>query len=323
MSKRIAIEIGGTKLQAALGDASGAIETVRRTPAEPEKGHGSILENIRKLVEPLLSPAVDRIGVGFGGPVDASAGRTVKSHQVPGWDNFPLADWATQRFGRPCALENDTNCGGLAEALAGAGRGGRCVFYSNIGSGIGGAIVIDGKLHNGRYGAGEVGHAYVWDPHAQQYDIVEHLCSGWALGRRAKQLARAGELPRLLELAGGNPENLNAYIVGAALAMECGQAGMDEPSIQQAGMDEAALDEAGRLMDELTATYAVALANVIALINPDRIVIGGGVSLIGRPLFGRLERELRRICFAPYRDNWQLLPAALGENVVLAGALML
>ena len=323
MRKRIAIEVGGSKIQAALGDSAGNVLAVRRVAADPQRGQAGILHQIREVAGPLLGGEVEKAVFGFGGPVDARTGKVVKSHQVEGWEGFALADWGRKMFGCPCELENDTNCAGLAEARLGAGQGGRCVFYSNVGSGIGGAIVIDGKLHNGRYGAGEVGHTYVWNPAAGRYDTTENLCSGWALDRRARRLAANGQTPRLLALAGGRAEAVDARLVGKVLAQEDKMAGLDEPSIRAAGIDEGAMDEAGELLDDLTGHYAVALANVIALLNPDRLIVGGGVSLIGQPFFGRLSRRLREICFEPYRDNWQLSPAGLGEDVVLVGALLL
>lgn len=303
MAKRIAIEIGGTKFQAALGTSDGAILTVRRCLADAAGGCAANTRQIRELVEPLLAEPVEQICIGFGGPVDRETGRAVMSHHVGGWDDFPLRDWAEQTFGRPCLIENDSNCGGLAEAVLGAGRGAHCVFYTNIGSGIGGAIVIDGKLHNGHNGAAEIGHTLLWDRDSQQYVLAENLCSGWSLERRARRLAAAGQLPNLLHLAGSAAEQIDGRLIGEALAAGEGAA--------------------ERLVDELAANFAVALANMVAMINPGRIVIGGGVSLMGKPLLDRLERHLRSICFAPYRDNWRLVAAELGENVVLAGALLL
>ncbi len=325
MAKRIAVEIGGTKLQAALGNDTGRIETIRRASVDPQRGSQAILEQIAELVRPLLSDAVERVGIGFGGPVDREGGRIVRSFHVAGWDGFALAGWAEEALGRPAVIENDTNCGGLAEATVGAGQGGRCVLYSNIGSGIGGALVVDGRLHNGRFGAMEIGHTKLWDRQQNRYVIVEELCSGWALDRRARALAQAGQLPGLLRLADGDATAVNARLVGQAVQGELRNGNLSDEALERLGreMDQESIDEAGQLLDELTGHYAVAVANAVALLNPDRIVIGGGVSLIGQPLFRRLEARLREVCFAPYRDNWQLQPAQLGEDVVLVGTLLL
>ena len=95
--------------------------------------------------------------------MDSAAGRVVRSFHVPGWDGFPLARWAEQAFNAPCRIENDTNCGALAEARLGAGAGAEVVFYTNVGTGIGGGLVIAGRLYTRPVGCCEVGHTRLWD----------------------------------------------------------------------------------------------------------------------------------------------------------------
>ncbi len=304
MAVRLAIEIGGTKLQAALGEPSGKLLALDRC-AVPD---GADAETIRGLLVELAARLtggrrIERIGIGFGGPVDVEAGTIVRSFHVSGWDGFALRDWAERELGAPCVVENDTNCGALAEARLGAGAGGRVVFYTNIGSGIGGGIVIDGQLYSRPRGAAEVGHTRLWDRSSGQYVIVEHLCSGWSIGRIARQRAARGEMPRALALAGGSVEAVTAEHVGRAAAE---------------GEESAAA-----LVGEAAADFAVALCNVIALINPDRIVVGGGVSLMGDVFFRPLRRAMAKSVFAPYAGNFRIVPAALGESVVLVGALLL
>ena len=302
MSLRLALEIGGTKFQAALGEAGGRIIRADRCGVRGDLDEQvSILEALARKV--LAGEAVERVGIGFGGPVNLATGRVVLSHHVAGWGDFPLVEWAQRNFGVPCAIENDTNAGALAEATLGAGRGGRVVVYSNIGSGIGGGLVIDGRLHNGRLGAFEIGHTKLWDKESGQYVIVEHLCSGWSINRIARQRAAAGAMPRVLALAGGEVAAISAEQVGRAAS-----AG-DEP--------------ARELVREVAENYAIALCNVITLVNPDRVVIGGGVSLMGDVFFQPLRAAVARQVFDLYRDNYQILPAGLGENVVLVGALLL
>ncbi|KKL62543.1 hypothetical protein LCGC14_2184160, partial [marine sediment metagenome] len=229
--------------------------------------------------------------------------KVVLSHHVSGWDGFALREWAEDRFGAPCRIENDTNCGALAEARVGAGAGASVVFYTNIGSGIGGGIVIDGELYRRPFGAAEIGHFKLWDQAAGDYCIVEHLCSGWSINRMACEQARAGRLALAVELAGGNVEDLTAEHVGLAAAEE----------------DEDALD----FVRTVAGDFAIALCNVIALLNPDRIIIGGGVSLMGDVLFGPLRAAVAERAFKPYAGNYEIVPAGLGENVVLVGALLI
>src|SRR5207302_1184127 len=120
------------------------------------------------------------IGIGFGGPVDDAARTVIKSHQIQGWDNFPLADWMGAVLGWPAVLGNDADVAGLAEALFGAGKGLSPVFYVTIGSGIGGGLIIDGEIYRGTgKGAAEIGHLQVWDD--GEWVILEDAASGWSI----------------------------------------------------------------------------------------------------------------------------------------------
>ncbi len=304
MADRLSIEIGGTKLQAALGTPDGEILRRRRCPVPAAAEARDILRLLARLGKPLAAGGeIERVGVGFGGPVDVESGRVVRSFHVPGWEGLPLRDWAREAFDAPCAIENDTNCGALAEARRGAGAGAGAVFYTNIGSGIGGGLVIDGKLYTRPKGSCEIGHTKLWDARAGDYCIVEHLCSGWSINRLARGQAARGKLPRALALAGGKIDAVAAEHVGAAAA-------------------EGARPERD-LVETVAGHFAVALCNVITLLNPDRIVLGGGVSLMGEVFLAPLRRAVAERVFQPYADNYEIVPAALGEDVVLVGALLL
>jgi len=304
MPRRLALEIGGTKLQAAVGGADGRIARSRRCAVPPGSDAQAIRAKLVELVRQVTDGRnLERVGIGFGGPVDAESGASLRSFHVDGWDGFPLREWAEEQFSLPCVVENDTNCGALAEARLGAGAGARVVFYTNVGSGIGGGIVIDGRLYNQPRGAGEIGHTKLWDQDGREYVIVETLCSGWSIGRGARRLAGEGRLPRVLALAGGKAEAITAEHVGRAAAEG------DQPA--QALVTTAAED------------FAVALCNVIALLNPDRIVVGGGVSMMGPVFLQPLREAVARSAFEPYRGRWEIVPAGLGESVVLVGALLL
>ena len=303
MDLRLALEIGGTKFQAAVGTTNGKIIVSGRCRVPP----GDLDEQLAALTDLARRVAGGRrcqsVGIGFGGPVDLSTGRVVLSHHVAGWSDFPLTDWARETFGLPVAIENDTNAGALAEATCGAGRGCRTVFYTNVGSGIGGGLVIDGRIYNGRFGACEIGHTRLWDARAGEYRIVEQLCSGWAIDRMARERAAAGEMPRVLTLAGGDPAAVTAEHVGAAAGEGDGPA--------------------RELIAEAATNFGVAVANVVTLLNPDRVVVGGGVSLIGEPFFAPLRASAARYVIEIYRDNYRIVPAELGESVVLVGAMLI
>src|SRR5262249_16447770 len=131
-------------------------------------------------------------GIGFGGPVDDRTQRAVVSHQVEGWSDFPLTEWARDHLGVKAVLGNDADVAGLAEAHCGAGRGCNPAFYMNIGSGIGGALIVNSRIHRGTgLGAGEIGHLWIdhdmstdkLEPASQAWSILDHQASGWALQR--------------------------------------------------------------------------------------------------------------------------------------------
>jgi glucokinase len=314
----IGIEIGGTKLQAVLGTPDGRVVELERNAVESHVDGGGIRAMLPPLLDTLLAHAgvswhaVRAIGIGFGGPVAAQAGVVLRSFQVPGWDNFPLVDWAIQTWGRPTVIANDAAAAGLGEATLGAGRGARRVFYITIGSGIGGGWIVDGRIDDGQgIGMAELGHTYVPDPQTGQAVELESVCSGWAIGRRARAaataaIAAAAEGPRgtshLLRLA-PSPADIDARIVYAAAA---------------AG-DILAL----RILQETTTALGVALANVIALFHPHVIVIGGGVSLMGPLFWEGLRAEVAQRALGPYAPSVRIEQAALGEEVVPIGALCL
>jgi glucokinase len=303
---RIGVEIGGTKLQAALGDADGSVAVVERGRVSAGTAAQGILAWFETALPPLIAQAsaIEAIGIGFGGPVDSATGTVMVSHQVAGWDGFALRDWFAERFDVPVYVHNDSNAAGWAEFVLGAGRGTRHFCYINIGSGIGGALVIDGKLHNGQgFGASEIGHTYVPDPFGKGPIKLEDRCSGWSIERYLREGASIPAESALLQLADGDRAALTCAHLGKAAEMG----------------DETAI----RLLDRFSETMAVALANVLALVHPERIAVGGGVGLLGDVLLAPLRRHLDRLAFGPYRDRYNVVPCELGENVVLSGALLL
>jgi len=305
----LALEIGGTKLQAALGTPAGDILQMRRGPA-PQGGAPAILDWFAGKIPTLLQAAgkpVRAIGIGFGGPVDSAAGRVLVSHQVEGWKDLQLAQWFHDRFGIPTRLFNDSNAAGWAEYRLGAGRGTRHFLYSNIGSGIGGAIVIDGRLHDGQgFGAGEVGHTWVvnWEnPESCDMIKLENICSGWAIERRIRAWKHIEPNSPLYKLANGDPATLTCAILGDAAR----------------NGDPRALDE----IDRVARSVATSLANAVTLFHPEKIALGGGVSLLGDVLLDPIRRYADQFAFGPFQGRFQIVPCQLGESVVLAGALLL
>ena len=157
----LGIEIGGTKLQLGVGSGDGGeFAAFARHDIDISRGAPGILEQIEKSATALSQKhKLERIGIGFGGPVDSERGIVTKSHQVEGWDKFPLARWCQEALGIPTVLGNDCDVASLAEARYGAGKGAGSVFYITVGTGVGGGLVIGGKLHGaGRPAVAEIGH---------------------------------------------------------------------------------------------------------------------------------------------------------------------
>lgn len=304
----IGIEIGGTKLQLGMGPGTGTLASLWRGTVNLDRGGDGIREQILNAVPELLAQAqVDRssirgIGVGFGGPVDDATRSVIKSHQVRGWDRFPLADWIGQALSLPAVLGNDADVAGLAEAHFGAGQGQNPVFYITIGSGIGGGLILQGDISRGTgRGAAEIGHLKLPNPHdgGESRDILEHLASGWAIGRYARE--RPGDLmPKLA----GSVDNITAVTVAEA-------ARHGDPAAIQ-------------VLDHALSALADAICATIVLVCPQVVVIGGGVSLMGDDLvFQPLRQKVAERVFAPFAGLTQIVPAALGESVVVQGALAL
>jgi glucokinase len=295
----LAIEIGGTKLQVCAGTADGGITERQRFAVEREAGGGGIRAQIAGAVPEVMSRWKPRaIGVGYGGPVDWKTGRIRCSHHVAGWNDFPLGDWLREQTGLPVFVENDANVAALGEALHGAGRGASPVFWVNSGSGVGGGLVVDGRLYHGAMpGEMEIGHVRL----ERDGTIVEDRCSGWAVDRAVR--AAVEKEPRSVLARFAAETQPDARSLAPAIAAGCPVA-------------DRVLTSA---MDEL----AFALSHVVQLLHPEVIVVGGGLSLIGEPLRDRLAAVLPRWVMAAFAPGPRIALAALKEDAVPVGALAL
>ena len=334
----LGIEIGGTKLQLGVGTGDGPpLVALERRDVDRAAGAARIREQILDAGRKLLSQyPVQRIGYGFGGPVNSATGRVITSHQVAGWTDFPIVDWTQDALGLPVRLGNDCDVAALAEASYGAGRGAGTVFYITVGTGIGGGLVIDRQMQGaGRLAIAEIGHMrpglLADDPHL----TVESLAAGpgieaaaWALltGQPRHPLIDAGafrledttvawsrdsraeqaddDTADLLSRCLGNVEQLTGQMIAQAAA------------------------HGNRLalaaLHQMHVTLGWAIAQMITLLSPHVVVIGGGVSLMGEELFFEpLRRQVRRFVFPPLADAVQIVPAALDEEVVVHGAVAL
>jgi len=292
------IEIGGTKLQVVLGGPGGTIRQRQRLPVDRDRGAEGIRAGIEATFRAWnVAPAA--VGVGFGGPVDWQTGRIATSHQVKGWSGFELAPWLTQRLGCPAFLENDANVAALAEAVAGAGKAYANVFYVTLGSGVGGGLVVDGRLYHGAVpGETEVGHLRLDRAGA----TLESRCSGWAVDKRIR------------EAVGQHPGSTLAELVGAASP---GEARFLAPALERGD------PVAQSILRETAADLAFGLSHVVHLLHPQVIILGGGLSLLGEPLQAAVQDQLPPLLMESFRPGPPIATARLGEDAVPVGALVL
>jgi glucokinase len=305
----LGIEIGGTKLQLGVGTGDGPpFAGFRRLDVDANRGAAGILEQIERSGRELMTEfPFQAIGFGFGGPINGPAGIVTTSHQVSGWDNFPLAAWCTQTFGLPTFLGNDCDMAALAEARFGAGRTKRSVFYVTVGTGVGGGLVLDGALYGShRPAAAEIGHLRPGLDAAEPNQTIESISSGRGI-ETAIRAALAQNPPGDREVADllGRCQHDPQQLTGKMLA--------------DAALAGNAL--ARRVMDRACQALGWGIAQVITLLAVEVVIVGGGVSLAGQTIFfDPLRRHVRRYVFPPLRDSYEIVPAQLGEEVVVHGA---
>ena len=321
----LGIEIGGTKLHLGIGRGDGQILALKRLQVDPARQASGIREQIAAAFLGLLAEArLDRaeiraVGIGFGGPVDSACGRIERSYQIEGWEDFPLADWIREHLAIPAiALHNDADTAGLAESRFGAGQGFSPLLYMTVGSGIGGALIIDDRIFRGfGKGAGEIGHLLVPvydDPDRRRVatlDELELVASGWAIGRAGQEWVDSGrfaaECPRGWDFLGETARLHSGPVTGWMVAQAAHRG----------------IGGAAAILVRAQMATAFALAQAVALMAPRRIVIGGGVSLIGADWFEGIRCFVDQFVFPPFKGGFDIVPAALGEEVVVHGALAL
>ena len=289
----LGLDLGGTDLKAGLVDRDGVIHRFLRLPSRAQEGSHGPIDAIAEAAAALAAEggSIGAIGLGTPGAVDAVSGVVIgETPHLPHWSSFALGDALRERLGRAVAIENDANLAALAEHRLGAARGARLSITVTVGTGIGSGIVVDGRLMRGSSGgAGEIGHLPLGgggeDCRCGIADCVEPEASGSGLARRARAL--------------GLPARDAAGVFAAAAAG-----------------DAASLALITRLADRLGA----AVATAVNLLNPDVVVIGGGVAGAGEALMDPLRRAIERYALASHRRGLRVVPAALGDRAGVAGA---
>jgi len=302
----VGVDVGGTKVAAGLVDVDGRILSNIRVPmvsrSSAEAGLNAVLSAIAQATTG--SDAIAGIGICSPGPLDPFAGVVLNPPNLPCWRNFALAESVQKVYPVPVKVDNDANAAALAEARWGAAREYKNVFYATIGTGIGTGIVFDEKIFHGRTGAaGEGGHNSV-DYRGPicacgKPGCIEVLASGNAIARRARERIATGTSSTMLELAGGNVDAIRGETVGKAFLA-------GDPFAKE-------------LILETIEMLAVWFANMIDLLDPEVIVIGGGAATLYQPFYDQLRERIPQLAVNPRASEVPVLPAHYGAESGIAG----
>jgi glucokinase len=307
----IGIDLGGTKILTAVADPTGNLvsrdQSVTPASGGPESVIAAIVESVgRSLNQAGITIAeVTAVGVAAPGPSDSVTGILHTPPNLPGWHEVPLRDIIQAKLGKATFLINDAQAAALGELTFGAGRGARNFVYITLSTGIGGGIIIDGKLYRGARGfAGEVGHMTIDDRgplcHCGNTGCLEVLASGSALAREARRLIQEEGAASLLDYAGGDITEVTAETIHLAA--------INGDSVAQ------------ELIARAAYYIGVGLGSLINLFNPELIVIGGGLANMGDIL---LKPAFEVAAARAFRHSYRAVRfarAALGHNSGVLGA---
>jgi len=299
--KYLGIEIGGTKFQAVVADNnSNILERVTDTVGD-EKEAFVIQEKIVKSISGLmLKYEIKSIGVAFGGPIDVKSGEIFTSYHVNGWNNFNIKNWLINQFHIPIYVDNDANIAALAEARLGCGKEYNRVFYITLGSGVGGGFIIDGEIYHGKSLCEvEFGHIRL----NKAGETVELCCSGWALNKKLHEYIKIKPDGILANLVNSKGEDPSKCLIDAIKGGDSG---------------------AKTIFFEMTDNLAYGLSHIVHILNPDIIIIGGGLSLIGEYITNSISQNLPKYLMSSMKNSLpEIKIAHLKEDVVPVGAVLL
>ena len=301
------IDVGGTNLRVALGSPTGELLDKRHRDTQAEPGAEAGLKALGEMMAELAAAHhlqmsdFGAAGVGVPGPTDPVTGVLFNPPHLPGWHNVPVARRLEEATGIPIWIENDAQLAAYGEFHHGAGRGSRHMVYVTVSTGIGGGIIIDGKLYTGAGGtAGEVGHVVI-DPDGPVCSCgrrghLEALASGTSMARIAAERIAAGETSSLSQLP-----KITAQAIG--VAAEAG-----DPLAQSV------LENAGRLL-------GLSFGGLLNILDPEVLVLGGGVIQIGPRLLDHVYQAIKDAAFESTYSHVRIATVELGQDAGLIGAL--
>ncbi len=313
----VGVDLGGTNIVAGAMPIDGSREiAMHTTPTLAEGGATSVVDRIAGMIEQVVAQTMaetrakrsDFLGVGIGspGPLNREKGIVIVTPNL-GWKNFPLRDEISSRVGLEATLDNDANCATLGEFWCGAAVGGRNVIGMTLGTGIGGGLILEGKLYHGASDvAGEIGHTTIDSTGRRckcgNYGCLEAYASGPAIAERAREALRGDEGESILvSMVDGDQRKITAQTV-----YEAAKRG----------------DSVAREVVRETARFLGAgVANLLNIFNPDTVVLAGGVTQAGDALFQPLRAEVRRRAFRPAVQACRIVPGALPLSAGVVGAI--
>lgn len=304
LRKAVGIDFGGTSVKIGLVDESGRVldETGFATAAAavPSKWLKLVGDKVAAYES---AHKLAGIGVGVPGFTDFAKGCIYNITNVPGWAAVPLAKIMRKRFRLPVYVDNDVNAMALGECLYGAGRNMKHVFFATLGTGVGGAFLIDGKIYRGAYSmAGEIGHVSINMNGAKTPEGkggLETYVGSRKIVDYAVHALRRGRKSLILKLVGDDFVKITPKVIAEAATRG------DKLSL--------------KIMDYMADCLATAFASVTYLIQPEAIIVGGGVAASGRVLFQPLRRHLKERLHRYFAERIKIIPAALGPRAGMIG----
>jgi glucokinase len=309
----VGVDLGGTKILAAVVAADGKILGQAKRKTKPETGTESVIERIVKTVDDALVSAkvaradVRAVGIGAPGPIDPDTGTVLMAPNLNGWENVPLAKTLSEQLGAPVFLDNDVNVGTLGEFVYGAGRGAKDVIGVFVGTGIGGGLIIGGQLRSGaRHAAGEIGHMIVLaeGPYCGcgNRGCIEALASRTAIVSSLRMAVQSGRKTTLTEALAGGVERLSSGVLAQAWKSN------DTLTVE--------------VLTRVQYYLGLHLASLVNFLDPELIVLGGGViEALGEDFL----QPIRRVAYQHFtqrRDASQvkIVLSQLGDNAGILGA---
>lgn len=312
MSKlAIGVDLGGSTIKAGIVDARGKILRDTSIPAEAHQGPthviGQIAKSIHHLLDGFSKSPNDFVGIGVGSPgsVDLDGGTVKYPPNFPGWTVVRLGEALEKEFGLHAEVDNDANAAAVGEAKFGAGLDHKDFIMVTLGTGVGGGLILDGKLYRGPFGgAGELGHMTIDHNgplcNCGNRGCVEAYVGAKYLTQRAVEKVRTNPKSKILQLAENDPTRIDPKIVSLAA---------------QEG-DATALD----VLSETGKYLGIGLANVVNLLDVRLIIIGGGIAHAGKPLFDAVKESVNKHVLKPMTEGLEVLPAKLGNAAGILGA---